>query len=157
MLLQCACAAIPANKSISNDIISNQDVAKLNKEMSNEIRNITSIEKLSLRGGSWGDKTWRQIMDERKSFALFFIVIKNGLKDSAYTRVGLFKYDISGISIDDIGYATFGMTFTALQPDADIYFDIYRWSNVWLFLQCNSNELLYCHWCRGKKGEKMYK
>ena len=134
MLLQCACAAIPADKSISNDIISNQDVIRMSEEMNNEIRNITANEKLSLRGGEWGDMTWRQIMDKRKASSELgedFIVIKNGLKDSAYTRVGLFKYDISDLSLDDIGYATFGMTFTALQSDADIYFDIYWVDENW--------------------------
>ena len=75
MLLQCACAAMPA----TDNIISNQDVVKVNEEMNNEIRNITAIEKLSLRGGSWGDMTWRQIMDKRKASSELgedFIIIK---------------------------------------------------------------------------------
>ncbi len=134
MLLQCACSALPVDKSMADRIISSQDVVKVNEEMNNKIRNITAIEKLSLRGGEWGNMTWRQIMDKRKASGELgedFIVIKNGLKDSAYTRVGLFKYDISDLSVDDIVYATFGMTFTALQNGADIYFDIYWVDENW--------------------------
>ena len=133
MLLQCSCSSITANITPQN-VISNEEVTKMSNTSHVASQNIAAIEKISLRGGEWGNKTWRQIMDERKAggeIGLDYIVIKNGLKDSAYTRVGLFKYDISNIDIEDVGYATFSMSFSALDTSTDIYFDVYWVDENW--------------------------
>ena len=123
MLLQCACAVAPAVQKEPygvNAIISNDDTINLNATDDFVSQNIVATDKVSVRGGDWANMTWRQIMDKRIDLGHFsseMIVLKNGvsgsngLTNNAYTRVALFKYDISDISFEDIGYVAFNMKY----------------------------------------------
>ena len=59
------------------------------------------------------------------------IIIKNGINNSEYTRVALFKYDISGLNASDIGYAEFNLSFSTMQVGIDIPFDVYWVDENW--------------------------
>lgn len=143
MLLQCACAVAPAAQKEPygvNAIISNDDTINLNATDDFVSQNIVATDKVSVRGGDWANMTWRQIMDKRIDLGHFgseMIVLKNGvsgsngLTNSSYTRVALFKYDISDISFEDIGYVAFNMNFAEIASSVDVYFDIYWVDENW--------------------------
>ena len=139
MLLQCACAAVPAGvvegeAVLADNIISSGDVVLANSTAKAAIQNVVANEKASVRGGTWANKTWRQIMTERINLGQIsgdVIVIKNGLSNGDYTRVALFKYDISTLTADDIGYATFVMNPSEKQGSVDVCYDVYWVENNW--------------------------
>ncbi len=134
-LVSCACSANPVDTD--GKIISSNDVKLVATEEENIVtQNIICTEKISLRDGEWGDMTWREIMDKRTALGQIkydYIVIKNGLNTEprGFNRVGLFKYDISGLSLEDIGTATFNVTLSDIDKSKDIPFDIYWVDENW--------------------------
>ena len=90
---------------------------------------LTVTDKAYVRGGSYADKNWHQILEERNLEDM--VIIKNGMEKSNVARVGLFKYDISEISLDDIGYAEFNVNFSSIQKDMYVPFDIYWVDENW--------------------------
>ena len=101
-------------------------------------KNIVAIDKAYIRGGDWANKNWHTINAERKAQGLIstdFMVIKNGdgdgMQNSSYTRIALFKYDISSLTLDDIGYATITLKFTDMDTSKDIPFDFYWVDENW--------------------------
>ena len=132
MLLQCACAAVPADVEgealLADGILSNKDVTMVNST-SSATMNLVANDMAYVRAGTWADKNWHQILAERE--LKDNIIIKNGLKNTNTSRVALFKYDISGLSVEDIGYAEFDMRFSSLQTGMDVLFDIYWVNENW--------------------------
>ncbi len=137
MLLQCACSALPAypyGDGEAEAILSNDDVVLTNITSKPVNLNIANIDKAYVRGGVWAGKNWNKINEERIAQGLIttpVLVVKNGMQNGDYTRVGLFKYDISGLTLDDIGYATFTLSFTNMEANKDVYFDIYWVDENW--------------------------
>ena len=138
MLLSSACAALPSELISANDdaygIISSDEAVQTNTTSSASSINVVATDKVSVRGGTWANKTWRQIMTERTNSGQIsgdMIVIKNGLSNGDYTRVGLFRYDISNISADAIGYATFVMNPSEKQGNVDVFYDVYWVEDNW--------------------------
>ena len=135
MLLQCACAAVSANvtegkNELADNIISTKDAVQTNATSLDATINITSTERTYVRGGKWADMTRQEILKERGLADM--VIIKHGFKPNyEYCRVALFRYDISDLEIDDIGYATMFASFTDIQPDKEVCFDFYLMDNNW--------------------------
>lgn len=133
MLLQCGCAVAPTEAAdeaqIADKIVSSDDVVLANTTANSSTKVVVATEKAYVRGGVWSDKNWHQILAERKLDDM--IIIKNGATSSDYTRIGLFKYDISGIKLEDIGFAEFKMNFNSIQKDQTVPFDIYWIDENW--------------------------
>lgn len=134
MLLGSACSAVPTtlkdDDKLADDIISSSDVVLSKATSTSTVKTVTATEKAYVRGGVWANKNWHQILSER-GLTDNTIVIKNGLNSTDYTRVALFKYDISNLSVDDIGYVTFGVNFSSIQSGVDVPFDIYWVDENW--------------------------
>ena len=134
MLLSCACAAVPADviegeAELADKIMSSDGVVQMNSTDSTT-KLITTNYMAYARAGDWANKNWHQILKERGLDDM--IIIKNGfnMKDS-YCRVALFRYDISGVTADDIGYAQFIVRFNSLQSGMDVPFDVYWMDSNW--------------------------
>ncbi|MBQ7292684.1 MAG: DNRLRE domain-containing protein [Clostridia bacterium] len=135
MLLQCGCALAPTDTIngdvlLADEIVSSDDVTLTNTTSASAIQTLIVSDKAYVRGGPWADKNWHKILEERK-IDDGTIIIKNGLTSTNTTRLGLFKYDISGLSVEDIGFAEFGMRFDSLQNGMDVTFDIYWIDENW--------------------------
>ncbi len=135
MLLQCACAVVPADviegeAELADSILSNDDVKHVNTNADATTFNITTNYMAYVRGGTWADKNWHKILEER-NIDDGTIIVKNGLTSTNTTRLALFKYDVSGLSAEDIGFAEFGMSFDSLQNGMDVTFDIYWIDENW--------------------------
>ena len=133
-LLQCGCALAPTDvvngeALLADKIVSSDDVTLTNTKSNSTITNLTANDMAYVRGGTWADKNWHQILEERKLDDN--IIIKNGIANSNVTRLGLFKYDISGLKAEDIGFAEFNMSFSSLQNGMDVTFDIYWIDENW--------------------------
>ena len=134
MLLQCGCALAPTGVNgeaeLADKIVSSDDITLTNITAGSAIKTLTVSDKAYVRGGTWADKNWHQILKER-NIDDGTIIIKNGLTSTNTTRLALFKYDISGLSTDDIGFAEFNMSFDSLQNGMDVTFDIYWIDENW--------------------------
>ena len=139
MILESACSAVPTDvvegeAELADKIMSSTDVAMTNTTSESTIINVVATEKAYVRAGKWADKNWNQINEERIADGLIsseVIVVKNGLGNTDVTRVALFKYDISGLSLDDIGYACFNLSFSSMDTSQDVPFDIYWVDENW--------------------------
>ena len=135
MLLGSSCAVVPqtaieGEKELADNVISSDDVALTNTTIEETVRNIVSTDRAYARGGVWKNKNWHQILEERGLDDM--IIIKNVFNpEDEYCRVALFRYDLSGLEVDDIGYATFFATFSDIQADMDVTFDVYLVDNAW--------------------------
>ncbi|MBQ7293228.1 MAG: hypothetical protein IJW79_05755, partial [Clostridia bacterium] len=133
MLVQCGCAVAPVAENVeaelADKIISSDDTVKMNTTSSTPI-NVVSTDRAYVRGGTWKDKNWHQILEERGLDDM--IIIKNGFDPNGeYCRVALFRYDLSGLKAEDIGYATMFASFSDIQPDIAVEFDFYLVDNNW--------------------------
>ena len=145
MLLGNACATVPENvingaEELDGNILSSDEAILANAVSESTVFNVVATDMVSIRGGEWANMTWRQIMDKRIELGQLSadtIVVKNGVSGSngmtnnSYTRVALFKYDISDITVDDIGYASFQLSFSAMETTMDVPFDIYWVDENW--------------------------
>ena len=145
MLLGSACSAVPADvingeQEVADGIISSSDISlTANTTATSAIKNIVATEYAYVRGGkNWADKNWRKINSEliaSGQIATDIFSIKNGggdgMQNNEVTRVGLFKYDISGLTLEDIGYATFEVNFTEMDRSIDLSFDLYWVKDNW--------------------------
>lgn len=134
MLLQCGCAVAPADviegeAELADSVISSDGVVLTNSTSASAINNVVATEKAYVRGGTWSKKNWHQILKERGLDDM--IIIKNGIENADHTRLGLFKYDISGLTAEDVGYATFNISFSSLESGMDVPFDIYWVDENW--------------------------
>ena len=99
MLLQCACAAVPAGvvegeAVLADNIISSGDVVLANAESGSTTINVVASDMAYVRGGSWANKNWNTINTERMASGTIsspLLVIKNGMENGDYTRVAFFK------------------------------------------------------------------
>ena len=130
MLLQCGCALAPAETELIDKIVSSDDVTLAKATVGASTITLTADDMAYVRGGTWADKNWHKILEERK-IDDGTIIIKNGLTSTNTTRLALFKYDVSGLSADDIGFAEFNMSFDSLQNGMDVTFDIYWIDENW--------------------------
>ena len=130
MLLQCGCALAPAETELIDKIVSSDDVTLAKATVGASTITLTADDMAYVRGGTWADKNWHKILEERK-IDDGTIIIKNGLTSTNTTRLALFKYDVSGLSAEDIGFAEFGMSFDSLQNGMDVTFDIYWIDENW--------------------------
>lgn len=138
MLFQCACAATPADVvENENSILPSNDLT-LTGAREPAVENVVAVDKAYVRGGEWANKNWNQINAERRAQGLIsndLIVVKsgggNGMQNDSYTRMALFKYDISELTLDDIGYVTFTLKFTDMDTSKDVPFNIYWVDNDW--------------------------
>ena len=139
LLFQCACGAVPTGSTeLDGTLMPSDDLTQIKASSSSTIKNVVAVDKAYVRGGEWADKDWNQINAERKAQGLIssdYIVVKsggeNGFLNSSYTRIALFKYDISEISLDDIGYVTFTLKFTDMDTSKDVPFDVYWVDEDW--------------------------
>lgn len=144
MVLQCSCAVVPASTEVSEyeqpsvGISTQGDFTMMEAKRTPAVKNVVATDKAYVRGGEWADKDWIQINKERREQGLIsadYIVVKgggeNGFLNSSYTRIALFKYDISELTLDDIGYATFTLKFTDMDKSKDVPFDIYWVNEKW--------------------------
>ena len=139
LLFQCACGAVPTGSTeLDGTLLPSDDLTQIKASSSSTIKNVVAVDKAYVRGGEWADKDWNQINAERKAQGLIssdYIVVKsggeNGLLNSSYTRIALFKYDISELSLDDIGYVTFSLKFTDMDTSKVVPFDIYWVNENW--------------------------
>ena len=65
MLLQCGCAVAPTKEVIAGEILSSDDVVLSNATNKSANTNIVNIDKAYVRGGTWADKNWNKINEER--------------------------------------------------------------------------------------------
>ena len=144
MILQCACAVAPADvvegeAELADNIISSDEVKLANATSASTVKVVANVEKAYVRGGSWANKNWHKINEERMAQGLItseLIVVKNpgggnGMQNSDTVRVALFKYDLSGITLDDIGYAYFNLSFPNMDTSKEVTFDIYWVDENW--------------------------
>ena len=123
MLLQCACATTPEK------ILSSDDVVMTNAESSSP-KTIFTNEYAYVRGGTeWKNKNWHTILAERNRPDM--LVMKNGKSGGNVTRLALLKFDISGLTLDNVGKAELAIKFTDIQAGVDVPFDVYLVSNNW--------------------------
>ena len=126
MILQCSCVAAPATSG--ENILSNDDVIPLNAD--SEVKTLYSHEYAYVRGGTeWRNKNWHQILEERGRAPM--LIMKNGKSGSNVTRLALLKFDISRLTLEDVGSATLAVKFTDIQGGVDVPFDVYYMSSDW--------------------------
>ena len=125
MLLQCACAVTPQTDPLEG-VLSNEDVVRTAAEE----KIIYTTEYAYVRGGGeWKDKNWHDILAERGRAPM--IIMKNGLSGSNVTRLGLFKFDLSGLDAKTVGSVKLAVKFTDIQRDFDVPFAVYMVSSDW--------------------------
>ena len=119
MLAGSACAAIPEK------IITNGDVEKAAAEGNV----IYTTEYAYVRGGGeWRDKNWHQILSERGKEPM--LIMKNGTSVTNVTRYALLKFDISSLSLEDVGKAELAVKFTDIQSK-EVPFDVFAIGSDW--------------------------
>ncbi len=82
-----------------------------------------------VRGNDWKDKNWRDILEERGLGEM--LIIKNGHKVSSSTRHTYLKFDISGLTTENVSKAELAIKFTKIQSDTEVPFKVFLVSNVW--------------------------
>ena len=127
MLLQTACAAVP------DGILTSDDVIKTAAE-SNQSKQFPAVEYAYIRHGSsggnnWADMNWRDILELRQLNSNN-IILKDGYANNHVTRHALFKFDLSGLDQNEIGFAELFINFNTIES-ADIGFDFYLAASDW--------------------------
>ena len=124
-VLQCACAAAPAE--LADGILSSDDVELVNA--TDNVKTVYTHEYAYVRGGGeWRDKNWHQILAERGRAPM--LIMKNGTSGTNVTRLALLKFDLSGLTLDDVGKAELAVRFTDIQS-RDVTFDIFAVGSNW--------------------------
>ena len=129
MLFGNACAAVP-NKLLSSDD------ALLTSTQSDSKKTIYVSEYAYVRGNDYKNKNWHDILAERNLGDM--LIIKNGHKVSSSTRYTYLRFDISPLTVSDVGRAELALDFTKIQADADVPFKVFAVSNDW-----KENEITY--------------
>ena len=80
-------------------------------------------------GNNWGDMNWHDILSLRQLNEKN-IILKDGYANNHVTRHGLFKFDISGLSEADVGFAELYIKFSSIEND-NVRFDFYLADNDW--------------------------
>lgn len=142
MLLQCGCAVGNSARekgeepTMNDNIVISQDNIITNDELeptaskSSGTKIFYTTEYAYVRGGSnWAGKNWHKILEERGRAPM--IIMKNGLSSSDVTRLALFRFDISGLEAEDVGFVQFVVNLSEAQKDQTIHFDLYLVDENW--------------------------
>ena len=123
MLLQTACAAVPKKLLSSDDVM-------LTSAESSSTTSVYTNEYAFVRGGAdWKDKNWHEILASRKLEDC--LIVKNGHINSSTTRHMYLKFDISNLTVYDVGKAELAVKFTKIEADLDVPFNVYLVSSNW--------------------------
>ena len=127
MLLQCSCAVIPEK------ILSSDDVVKTAAE-SPQSKEFTAVDYAYIRHGSsggnnWADMNWHDILALRQ-LNKENIILKDGYANNHVTRHALFKFDLKGLTQDDVGLAELVVNFADIESDG-VRFDFYLADSSW--------------------------
>jgi len=79
-----------------------------------------------VRGGKYASQNWLSINDGED-----ILYIKNGLQSGDVARRALFRFDITGLELKDVGYAEFAINFFAIEEGANVHFDVYLVEDNW--------------------------
>ena len=91
-----------------------------------DVKSFSTTEYAYVRGGSYKTQNWRSI--DSKSDTLF---IKNGLWTNDVARLGLFKFDLSGLEVQDVGFAELRIQFQEIQQGQTVHFNVYLVEDNW--------------------------
>ena len=127
MLMQCSCAVLAVKNGETGAVISSDDVVKTVAENDNVIY---TTEYAYVRGGAeWRDKNWHDILAERGRAPM--LIMKNGMLGTNVTRIGLLKFDVSGLKSEEVGSVALAVKFTDIQKTVDVPFSVYAVSSNW--------------------------
>ena len=127
MLLQTACAAVPSNIISSDEVVFT--AAGNQKSKYFEATECAYVRHGSSGGNNWADLNWHKILEIRQLNAQN-IILKDGYANNHVMRHGLFKFDISGLTADQVGFAELSVRFSSIENDG-VRFDFYLADSNW--------------------------
>ena len=121
------CANAPeAEIELNDDIISNDNVQKLNTEENVQEITVYPIEKAYTRSGTWKNMNWREIIKKRdinQNNAEPLVLKQSG---GDYNRYVYFTFDISTLNTIPYNSAFFKPAFTTVNAGGQVTFNLYK-------------------------------
>ena len=93
------------------------------------VKNFYTTEYAYVRGGTYSAQNWHAINEQSGNANIIYI--KNGLWKNDIARLALFRFDISGLDVRDVGSAELFIKFSEIQKGATVHFDLYLVDNNW--------------------------
>ena len=120
------CANAPETAELKYDVISNNDIQKLNTEEAVQEITVYPVEKAYTRGGEWKDMNWREIIKKRgiNQNNAEPLVLK--FSSPEYMRYVYFTFDISDFNTIPYKNAFFKPAFTSVNTGGQVTFNIYK-------------------------------
>ena len=127
MLLQAACAAVPTSVISSGEAMLTAAENKRSKYF--ETTECAYVRHGSSGGNNWAELNWHEILEIRQLNAQN-IILKDGYSNNHVMRHGLFKFDLSGLKAEEIGFAELEVRFSSIESDG-VRFDFYLADSNW--------------------------
>lgn len=93
------------------------------------VKSFYTTEYAYVRGGTaYSNKNWLTINKESNENRIF---IKNGLWKNDIARLAFFRFDLTGLSVLDVGTAELYIKFSEIQKEQTVRFDLYLVDDNW--------------------------